>query len=121
MTQDPEFIQPDWPAPDNVRAYVSTRRGGFSQTPYQGFNLGDHVGDTPELVNKNRALLVESLQLPNEPAWLEQVHSTEIVDAAEVTSPVKADASYSSKKDVVCVVMTADCLPVFFATDDGSP
>ena len=39
------WLIPDWPAPANVRACVSTRAGGVSQAPFDSFNLGDHVGD----------------------------------------------------------------------------
>jgi len=120
MKQQPVFIQPDWPAPANVRAYVSTRQGGVSSSPYDGLNLGGHVGDAEENVRQNRALVSEALALPAEPAWLEQLHTTQVVDAAEVQQPVQADASYSCEDKVVCAVMTADCLPVFFTADNGS-
>ena len=116
----PEFIIPDWPAPGNIRATVSTRRGGYSKPPFDGFNLGDHVGDESDAVNKNRRLLNEALSLPGEPAWLEQIHTTNVVNAAKVNSPVRADASFTAEKNMVCVVMTADCLPVFFCSEDGS-
>ncbi|OQA32800.1 MAG: Laccase domain protein YfiH [Betaproteobacteria bacterium ADurb.Bin341] len=53
----PECIIPDWPAPPNVGALQTTRRGGVSQGPYASLNLGDHVGDHPEHVTANRRLL----------------------------------------------------------------
>ena len=46
----PEFLLPDWPAPANVRSLFTTRVGGFSASPFDGFNLGDHVGDDPAAV-----------------------------------------------------------------------
>ncbi|WP_173586078.1 laccase domain-containing protein, partial [Methylogaea oryzae] len=68
------FIIPDWPAPANVRAAVTTRSGGVSVGPYAAFNLAAHVNDDPAHVAENRRRLRERLDLPAEPAWLEQVH-----------------------------------------------
>ncbi|HCN46268.1 MAG TPA: multi-copper polyphenol oxidoreductase, partial [Pseudomonas sp.] len=53
----PSLLIPDWPAPAGVRACVTTRAGGVSLPPYDTFNLGDHVGDTPDAVAENRARL----------------------------------------------------------------
>lgn len=113
----PEFIVPDWPAPPGVRALVTTRGGGASGAPWQGFNLGDHVGDAPDAVAVNRARLRDLL--PGEPRWLAQVHGTRCVDAARVLGRVEADASFSRERGVVCAVLTADCLPVLLCAEDG--
>lgn len=114
----PEFILPDWPAPAGVRALATTRGGGASAPPWQGFNLGDHVGDDPHAVAANRALLRR--ELPAEPVWLSQVHGTRCVDAATARPGEQADASFSRSRGVVCTVLTADCLPVLFCDDAGS-
>ncbi len=130
-------LSPDWPAPKNVKALQTTRHGGASAGPYQSFNLGDHVGDAPLAVERNRILL-EPL-LPSEPVWLKQVHGTTVVDAARAacwpehpqgvrrwdprccaaTLP-QADACVATHPGAVCVVMTADCLPVLLCDDNGS-
>lgn len=111
-------LQPDWPAPANIRACMTTRLGGLSLAPYASLNLGDHVGDVPATVAANRALL--RAQLPAEPAWLKQVHGIAVVDAAAPDLGVpEADASVSHVAGAVCVVMTADCLPVLFTRRDG--
>ncbi len=120
MTENPEFIVPDWPAPDSISARVTTRKGGCSQAPFATFNLGDHVGDDPAAVASNRRLLRETLSLPGKPRWLEQVHGMRVVDAAAAGQTEKADASYVRQPGIVCAVMTADCLPVFFCAADGS-
>jgi YfiH family protein len=118
-----ELILPDWPAPDNVRAFSTLRIGGFSLPPYgdsnggKGLNLGMHVGDDREVVARNRALLRS--KLPDEPAWLNQIHGAEVVDAAVVKGVPDADASWTAVPGKVCIIMTADCLPVLFCTDDG--
>jgi YfiH family protein len=112
------FIVPDWPAPANVRAFQTTRQGGFSVSPYDGLNLGSHVGDDPMRVERNRNLLNE--WLPSEPVWLEQVHGTNVVLAEAAGCRPVADACISGKKNAVCVVMTADCLPVLLCDEAGS-
>ena len=62
------FITPDWPAPANVRALITTRRGGVSRGVYASLNLGDHVNDDPLAVAKNRALV--SHRIGARPLWL---------------------------------------------------
>ena len=117
--EDIDLIRPDWPAPPSVTACVTTRRGGYSATPYDSLNLGDHVGDDPESVQRNRKRLSNSLDLPSEPKWLNQVHGTKVVNAAQIQFGAEGDASYSRESGVVCAIMTADCLPVFFSDDKG--
>lgn len=109
------FIVPDWPAPEGVRALSTTRRGGVSEPPWQGFNLGDHVGDDPLAVAANRATLRR--ELPAEPVWLSQVHGTRCVDAALAGPDAQADASFTRQRGVVCAVLTADCLPVLLCDE----
>ena len=124
----PELILPDWiGAPPNVTAFCSGRSGGVSTAPYDdgtgagtgGFNLGMNSGDTPQSILRNRALL--RAHLPSEPVWLQQQHGVTVVDAASVCGIElpPADASFSSKAGVVCVVTTADCLPVLFCDGAG--
>lgn len=123
----PAFLVPDWPAPPHVVALSSTRRGGCSRAPYDdgtgagGFNLGTHVGDDPAAVRANRALL--RTRLPAEPVWLNQVHGVQVVDAAALGGSGEvpdADASFAQQPGVVCVVQTADCLPVLLCDAAGS-
>ncbi len=119
--QDLEFVFPDWPVPPppRLRAVVTTRVGGFSQGPYASFNLAQHVGDDPEAVARNRARLYARLALPREPLWLDQVHGTEVVDAADAAPGTKADGAYTDRPGVVLAVLTADCLPVFLCDRAG--
>lgn len=113
------FIQPDWQVSRRVRAIVTTRRGGISNSPYDSLNLATHVGDAREAVITNRKILREALNLPVEPLWLEQVHGTEVADA-RCNNECSADASYTNEPGHVCAVMTADCLPVFLADLQGN-
>jgi polyphenol oxidase len=120
------FITPNWPAPKNVHALQTNRyaasgdgvKNGFSVAPYDSFNLGSHVDDNPIHVAHNRQLL--SQYLPSEPVWLNQVHGINVVDAAQTDCVPDADASYTTRKNVVCVTMTADCLPVLLCDQAGT-
>lgn len=112
------FVQPDWPAPPNVKALQTTRLGGISQAPYDAFNLGDHVQDNPIHVAHNRQLLSDFV--PSEPVWLNQVHGTRVIDAALSSCIESADAAFTQKKEIVCVTMTADCLPVLICDTQGT-
>jgi len=102
-----------------VRALTTTRAGGVSRSPYDSLNLGDHVGDAPEAVAKNRDLLASELGLPSAPAWLKQVHGIEVVEAMPGCTVPTADAAFTDQAGVVCAVMTADCLPVLLCDLDG--
>lgn len=111
-------IIPGWPAPANVKALQTTRRGGISGIPYDSLNLGDHVGDEPLAVERNRILL--NTLLPSEPVWLEQVHGTKVVNADMTDCLPQADACIARHRAAVCVVMTADCLPILLCDQQGS-
>lgn len=106
-----------WPAPENVRTCITTRRGGCSQGRWKGFNLGDHVGDEPAHVAANRAELQRSLGC--QPAWLSQVHGIDVV-RAEPSQVLEADAAWTDQPGIACTVMTADCLPVLFCNRAGT-
>ena len=113
------FIEPNWPAPQHIKALTTTRTGGYSKDTYASFNLADHVGDDPIHVQKNRALLKSALALPHEPRWLMQTHSALVVAADAVTTPIEADASYTSKPNSICCVLSADCLPLLLCHKNG--
>ena len=118
MLNNTKFITPNWPAPANVKALQTTRNGGISVAPYNSFNLGSHVRDNPNHVAQNRQSL--SQFLPSEPVWLNQVHGINVIDAANTACAPDADASYTTQKNVVCVTMTADCLPILLCDTAGT-
>lgn len=119
-----KLITPNWSTPSSIRAFATTRVGGLSQAPYNSLNLGDHVGDNPQLVIANRSLV--RTQLPSEPIWLNQIHGTTVSTpnsrklTAKKNIAHQADASVTNVPNEVLVVMTADCLPVLFSTKKGS-
>ena len=111
------MIIPDWPAPSGVRGLMTVRTGGVSLAPWASLNLGDHVNDDPAHVAANRARM--RAWLPDEPVWLNQVHSARVVEAGSEPRPA-ADACFSRTPGRVCAVLTADCLPVLFCDRAGS-
>ena len=114
-------IIPNWPAPKNVKAFASTRVGGFSTAPYQGLNLGAHVGDDLSIVEKNRDWLAQEAKMPSAPIWLNQTHSTVVAQVSGPTTQVlDADGVFTSSSQVVCSAMTADCLPVLLTNTQGT-
>lgn len=119
------YLPVDWlNPPDNVQAVTTLRVGeaadASADSDYHAFNLADHVGDEPQQVVKNRAKLVADLNLPAEPVWLEQVHGNTVIHLDSATAGRRqADASISREKGMVCAVLTADCLPVFFCNAVG--
>lgn len=125
-----------WPVSGKVSAFTTLRHGaGASQPPFDHFNLGNLQaadGDDPATVESNRLELVQRFALPSTPHWLRQVHGSEVLRfdtpapsqprptfAGTATEPV-ADASVTSVAGVVLAILTADCLPVVFASEDGS-
>jgi polyphenol oxidase len=120
------LLHADWPAPPGVHAFTTLRHGaGESKAPFDHFNLGNrHAadGDDPAIVERNRTVLIERAHLPSAPRWLKQVHGVDVVRCdgpASGEEPV-ADASVTSIPGTVLAILTADCLPVVFAADDGS-
>lgn len=145
----PGWLVPDWPAPPTVRALSTWRVGGSSRDPYASLNLGDHVDDAPMAVARNRRLLKEAAGLPGEPAWLTQLHGTQVVElgtagadalgAGTTRAPADdeagarataassgdsaagcaGDAAVTGQPGAVCAILTADCLPVLLAAAAG--
>ncbi|TXI20641.1 MAG: peptidoglycan editing factor PgeF [Nitrosomonas sp.] len=116
------WIIPEWPAPANVKALFTTRQGGVSSGVagrYASFNLAMHVNDDQLDVARNRTQLRR--YLPSEPKWLQQVHGTLPVwiDGTAEGVP-QGDAALCGTRGLVCVVMVADCLPVFLCDTAGT-
>lgn len=109
--QSGNLLLPDWPAPARVRSCITTRAGGVSLAPFDTFNLGSHVDDQAQAVAENRRRL--NLELGCQPAWLQQVHGIEVVEA-NPRQVVEADASWTATVGIASAVLTADCLPVLF-------
>lgn len=124
MTPDPR-LGAEWPAPAGVQAFTTLRHGaGVSQAPFDTFNLGNRYasdGDDPVAVERNREALIALAGLPSAPRWLKQVHGVDVVrcDGAAADDEPVADAAVTSTPGTVLAILTADCLPVVFASTAG--
>lgn len=114
------WITPQWAAPAGVSAAFTLRTGGVSAAPFDTLNLGAHVGDDPLRVAENRRRVLQGLSLPSSPAWLPQVHGVAVHELAADAPRGPADAAFTRARGRVCAIMVADCLPVLFASRDGS-
>ncbi|HIE75263.1 MAG TPA: peptidoglycan editing factor PgeF [Gammaproteobacteria bacterium] len=113
---------PDWPAPSHVRALITERSASQPGDPYNGFNLGNHVGDNPGRVMAHRLSLVQQLRLVGQPRWLTQVHGARVCELDGPGEAPVADGSFTTRPgtEVVCAVLSADCAPVFLSDHKGS-
>jgi len=116
MKEFAEALLATWNVPSHIHAFVSLRKGGYSQGCFAGLNLASHVGDNKKDVERNRKLLIRQFALPKDPAWLNQTHSTNIIElpSSPTQLQTEADGVWTRLNNEVCAVMTADCLPVFF-------
>jgi len=98
-----------------IRRVVTTRSGGVCRSPYDSFNLGDHVGDDPESVAANRERLASELGLrQSRLSWMEQVHgrTATVVDGSESFPSEATDALITATPGVAVIALVADCVPV---------
>jgi YfiH family protein len=100
----------------STKRYLGEKPKVFSNG-YDSFNIADHVGDNPEKVFDNRKKLIKYLNLPSEPRYLSQIHSDKCLKFE--TPECEGDALYANKKNEVCAILTADCLPVFISDTLG--
>ncbi len=119
-----ELLRPDWNAPGNIVAAMSTRRGGVSAAPFDSLNLrpaalgGDAVDD-PGAVHENQRRFAATLGAT--PVYLDQVHGGNVVRLTRPDGPLaRADASVTTVPGLACAVLVADCLPVLLCSDDGT-
>ena len=122
----PDALRPDWPAPPQVRALMSTRAGGVSAAPFDSLNLrpaalpGADLDD-PAAVAENQRRFAKALGA--QPVWLNQVHGADVVRLGAAQSAPgmlpRADASISTEPGLACTVLVADCLPVLFCSRQG--
>lgn len=97
-----KYITPNWPAPENIHAFCTTRLLGCMT------------------VNDNQKTLSDLAKLPAEPNWLKQVHDNAVVIADQSSINTTADGSFTRKEKTVCVVRTADCLPILICNKQGT-
>ena len=105
-----------------VRTVLTNRRGGFSAPPYDGFNLGMHVGDDPDSVLRNRRRLAEGMGVPADRfVWMDQTHSVNVavVDGPRRTPVPDTDALVTAMPGLALVVLVADCAPILLSDEEA--
>ena len=102
---------------------VTYRYGGTSEGSFTSFNMGLHVGDTPETVAENRKRLAQVLGVdPHRLTCGEQVHGIGVTRVTEELvgrgafswddSIPDSDAIHTNVVDVPLLLLVADCVPV---------
>lgn len=114
-----EIIPANWPAPEHIHAFTTTRIGGVSQKPLDELNLGEKTSDDAHAVAVNRARLNQFIGQQNQIFWLEQMHANKILNLDESVDDACADASFTRQPHQVCAILTADCLPILLCDQKG--
>lgn len=97
-----KFIQPNWPAPASVFAYTTIKEAQLNYQP------------------RPDQALSSLLNLPSYPIWIDQKHTNVVVEATLENKNKIADASFTAKPQTVCIVLTADCLPLLICNKQGT-
>lgn len=120
------FIIDDWRKKEpSLLAGFSSKNGGTSTPPYFSLNLGFHVGDRTLDVCKNRRIMANLVEFPNE-AWVgaEQTHGIHVHKVTEKdkgkgalhydSSFKSTDGFFTMEKGMMLTLLFADCVPLFF-------
>lgn len=102
---------------------VTYRYGGVSEGCFSSFNMGLHVGDTPDAVVENRKCLAQVLGVdPHRLTCGEQVHGVGVTRVTEelvgrgafswADSIPDSDAIHTNLMNVPLLLLVADCVPV---------
>ncbi|KAB2587405.1 peptidoglycan editing factor PgeF [Rhodococcus sp. WS1] len=105
-----------------IRRVVTSRAGGVSASPYESFNLGDHVGDDPAAVEANRRRLAREIGVePDHLVWMEQIHSRNVTVVTEPTDEVipVTDALVTTVPGLALATLSADCVPVLLSDEEA--
>ncbi len=101
---------------------MTSRAGGVSASPYESFNLGDHVGDDPAAVDANRRRLAREIGVePDHLVWMEQIHSRNVTVVTEPTDEVipVTDALVTTVPGLALATLSADCVPVLLSDEEA--
>ena len=106
-----------------VTNVVTTRQRGSSRPPYESLNLGLRVGDDPDAVLENRAVVAQMLGFePDEVTVAEQVHGSAVavirtVDQGKGSVVAddavrETDAMVTNEPGIPLAILIADCVAV---------
>ena len=113
-----EVITPNWIAAKNVKGFTTTKVSGYStKENYKGLNLSYSNGDDKFNVTLNRKKL--EAHIGYKVNYLKQNHTSNIINLDSESTSKFADASFTTRDNQVCCVLTADCVPVLL-TDTKS-
>jgi hypothetical protein len=113
------FITPDWPAPAHIKAYTTVRTSwGDLASDHHHFHKLD--SDTDKAFQVDNSRLKKLFHLPEDPIWINQVHSAIALPALPENERKKADALFTTLPNRVCLILTADCLPLLICNKAGT-
>jgi polyphenol oxidase len=111
-----------WDAPDAYVVAFSTRRGGVSEGPYESLNLGRLTDDAAENAEENRRRLCAAVEAdPRKLAMNRQVHAATVNRARAGERGRDGDGLWTEETGLPMLKLTADCLPVALARENGTP
>lgn len=116
-----------WQTDERYNVVFSTRVGGVSDGPYESLNLGILTGDDPARVVENRRLLGGRTGIdPDRARMAWQQHRAEVRQATPEgiltpgTNHHACDGWWSDEPGQGMMLVTADCLPVAIARQNGA-
>ncbi len=102
----------------NLSHTFTTKESGLSLKPFKSLNLAFHVGDERDIVEKNHAILADTLHYDkNKLIHMKQMHSARVhivTDHDNFLQPPICDALITNKTQTPLMVMVADCSPILF-------
>jgi YfiH family protein len=111
-----------WDAPGPYEVAFSTRRGGVSEGPYASLNLGLLTDDAPDYVDENRRRLCDAVGADADRlAMNRQVHAKTVNRAEPGERSREGDGLWTDAAGLPMLKLSADCLPVALARQDGAP
>lgn len=100
----------------------STRLGGVSSGPFASLNLGRMTDDDPDNVDENRRRLCAEFDADVERLALNrQQHSATIHRARAGQRGQPGDGLWTDEPGVPMLKLTADCVPIAVARQNGAP
>ena len=109
-----------WDAPGPYSVAFSTRLGGVSEGTFDSLNLGLLTDDEPAKVEENRRRLCEAAGAEvARLAMNRQVHATTVNRAEAGERGREGDGLWTDEPGVPMLKLTADCLPIALARQDG--